>query len=143
MNRTISLSAGVPQRSVWPREVLYFNYGAVVANPYLIPTHGIHSNSHFSFKVMWNLTEQEEEYVLKDLEPFEINSLSDSERELDEFRVRCSPQSIPHLENDTVVLSATDSFRDKIAFSHALAQSTKLSVIEGIKKGFTHRHLLR
>ena len=93
-------------------DVFYFDYGVVV---------------------MWNMSLQQERVLLqKVLKPAMIDALASAEMEIDEFLFHYTLSEKPHIQNDIFTINyrhAGDHLL-KMSVSHALAQSTKLSVYE-------------
>lgn len=85
-------------------DVFYFSYGTVV---------------------MWGLTEEAEAAVLADVRAFEDNPIDHIESE----ESRYSIGTVAKILKDDITLPANDVVT-KLAFSHGLAQSVKLSVFE-------------
>lgn len=89
-------------------DVLYFDYGCVV---------------------FWGLTKKQEEDVLKNLvAPCQEFPLPAAKAAKDEFQFNYTANERPNIQNDTITIDHRTSNRhmNKIAISHALAQSTKL-----------------
>lgn len=86
--------------------------------------------------VFWNFSERQERNVLADL-TFALNRtlmtrpLQDKDVETEEFHFEYSPNTLrPRIFNDMITLRSADHFV-KMAMSHAIAQSVKLSLFEG------------
>lgn len=86
--------------------------------------------------VFWNFSERQERNVLADL-TFALNRslmtrpLQDKDVETEEFHFEYSPNTLrPRIFNDMITLRSSDHFV-KMAMSHAIAQSVKLSLFEG------------
>ncbi|KAH6574526.1 hypothetical protein BASA60_005433 [Batrachochytrium salamandrivorans] len=92
-------------------EVLYFDYGVVV---------------------MWGLTEAEEHVILDDLERFEEDHLTASSIETEQFYFHYNTFYQPRIYNDIITLRNPANFMLKITISHAIAQSVKLTLFEGL-----------
>jgi uncharacterized Rmd1/YagE family protein len=100
-----------PGRVVYS-DVFYFDYGTVV---------------------IWNMSLQEERLLMeKVVKPAAIDPLDDVEVEVDEFLFHYTMSEKPHIQNDTFTINYryADDHLVKLSMSHALAQSTKLSVYE-------------
>jgi uncharacterized Rmd1/YagE family protein len=93
-------------------DVFYFDYGVIV---------------------LWNLAPEEERTVIRGLvAPALVDPLPATEVERDEFSFHYTASEKPHIQNDTFTINyrlAGDHLL-KLSISHALAQSTKLSVYE-------------
>lgn len=85
-------------------DVFYFDYGAVV---------------------LWGLSSDEEQKILKELKRFEEKPISSAAFEESRFSVGTSPK----IAKDDITLPSNDIVT-KLAFSHGLAQSVKLDVFE-------------
>ena len=109
-------------------ELFFFDYGVVV---------------------MWGFTEDEELQIMKDIRPFEEDSIGKkliwrlyliiiahvdfSEMETEKFHYLYSRQQQARIYNDIVTLiSPTQSSMIKLTISHAFAQSVKLTLFEGL-----------
>jgi uncharacterized Rmd1/YagE family protein len=79
--------------------------------------------------VMWGLSSSEEKEVLSTLKLYEEGSYDIPEREIMAYSYGDKEAVI----DDCIILPSPD-FHVKLAFSHGLAQSVKLSVFEGIVK---------
>ena len=79
--------------------------------------------------VMWGLTPEEEEALLSTLKSHEEGPHEKIEKET----LTYGYGKRPAVADDRIVLSSTN-FHAKLAFSHGLAQSVKLTVFEGIVK---------
>lgn len=93
-------------------DVFYFDYGVLV---------------------FWGLTEKQERDVIRNIAmPCLLDPLPQREIEVDEFAYHYAVSEKPHIQNDTITINyrlANDP-TIKLSISHALAQSTKLSVYE-------------
>ncbi|KAL4859376.1 Sporulation protein RMD1 [Chlorella vulgaris] len=87
----------------------------------------------FGVCVFWNLTPLQEHNILEtSLKGYEEGKLSSAKVESDTFQFRLIPYAKPSIQNDLITLSPTmiDPHLIKLSISFALAQSTKLSVLE-------------
>ncbi|KAJ1556689.1 hypothetical protein HK405_002127, partial [Cladochytrium tenue] len=99
-------------RRTTPAELFFFDYGVVV---------------------MWGLTEEEEAAILDDIKAFEEESVARDRIEPEKFHFLYSRQQPPRIYNDIVTLdSPAGSEPTKLAISHAVAQSAKLTVFEDL-----------
>lgn len=92
-------------------DVFYFDYGVVVT---------------------WNMSLQEERALLRSMFATFVDPLPGTEVEVDEFLFHYTLSEKPHIQNDTFTINyrhAGDHLL-KMSVSHAIAQSTKLSVYE-------------
>lgn len=95
--------------------------------------------------VFWNFTEQQEKAVLADLtfgghagKSIVLRPISDNDIETEEMHFTYSPNTMkPRIYNDMITLRSGDHMI-KLAMSHALAQSTKLSRFEARMDGNMH-----
>ncbi|KAI3433802.1 hypothetical protein D9Q98_003606 [Chlorella vulgaris] len=99
----------------------------------------------FGCVVFWGLSKEIEKYILREVvEPCMTSPLSPDVRETDRMHVRYTNSPKHHIENDLLALhhSYADDPQIKLAISFALAQSTKLSVLEE-RTRVLGRHLSR
>ncbi|KAJ3215844.1 hypothetical protein HDU67_010264 [Dinochytrium kinnereticum] len=109
--KKLSYYKNVVRRSTTP-ELFFFDYGVVV---------------------MWGLDEEEELRVLKDIRPYEDESIDHSDVEAEKFHYFYSRNQQPRIFNDIITLvSPTSSKMIKLTISHAFAQSVKLTLFEGL-----------
>lgn len=95
--------------------------------------------------VFWNFTEQQEKAVLADLtfgghagKSIVVRPIGDNDIETEEMHFTYSPNTMkPRIYNDMITLRSGDHMI-KLAMSHALAQSTKLSRFEARMDGNMH-----
>ncbi|KAF3916052.1 hypothetical protein ABW21_db0203962 [Orbilia brochopaga] len=92
----------------------------------------------YGVAVFWNFTERQEKDILADLAfakspqklPFAIQALQVDEYETEQFHFEYSPRTTrPRIFNDMITLRSGNHMI-KLAMSHAIAQSTKLSRFE-------------
>lgn len=109
-------------------EVLYSRY---------VRRTGVASGDIFTFEfgtvVFWDLSgPQEQKFLKQTLGQFEEGKLSSAKVESETFVFRLLPYAKPSIQNDVITLptAMADPHLMKIAISFALAQSTKLSVLE-------------
>lgn len=112
-------------------DVLYGRYESIRSNGE--PTCGDIFYFDYGVVVFWNLMPEDERDVLKNLvAPALVDPLPAEEVEKDEFGFHYTATEKPHIQNDTFTINyrlAGDHLL-KLSISHALAQSTKLSVYE-------------
>lgn len=116
--RTSSGTNRIPPNALSFAEMFVFSYGVVV---------------------FWNFSERQEKDVLADLAfssdkpgtlPIATNPLPEEDFETEEFHFEYSTEiSRPRVYNDMITLRSGDHMI-KLAISHAIAQSTKLSLFE-------------
>ncbi len=83
----------------------------------------------YGVTVMWGIPENEERQILAQIRPFETESLEFPERDVMRFSIGEKPVII----DDTIIIpSRLPSYR--LAVSHGIAQSSKLSILESIVK---------
>ncbi|KAF9953410.1 hypothetical protein BGZ72_005453 [Mortierella alpina] len=92
-------------------EVFYFDYGVVV---------------------IWGMTEQEESRLLQELSKFEEEKLDDEDVETEEFSYHYNSQYQPRIYNDVITLKNAGNYMIKLTISHAIAQSVKMTLFEGL-----------
>ncbi|GJJ79071.1 required for meiotic nuclear division protein 1 [Entomortierella parvispora] len=92
-------------------EVLYFDYGVVV---------------------IWGMSEQEEARLLQELSRFEEEKLDDEDVETEEFSYHYNSQYQPRIYNDVITLKSAGNYMVKLTISHAIAQSVKMTLFEGL-----------
>ncbi|KAF9189922.1 hypothetical protein BGZ51_009134 [Haplosporangium sp. Z 767] len=92
-------------------EVFYFDYGVVV---------------------IWGMSEQEESRLLQELSRFEEEKLDDEDVETEEFSYHYNSQYQPRIYNDVITLKSAGNYMVKLTISHAIAQSVKMTLFEGL-----------
>ncbi|OAQ33745.1 DUF155-domain-containing protein [Linnemannia elongata AG-77] len=92
-------------------EVLYFDYGVVV---------------------IWGMSEQEEARLLQELARFEEEKLDEEDVETEEFSYHYNSQYQPRIYNDVITLKHAGNYMVKLTISHAIAQSVKMTLFEGL-----------
>lgn len=90
-------------------EVFYFDYGVVV---------------------LWGFPEDEERQLLRELREFEEETLSNSDIETEKFFFHYNSNYQPRIYNDIISLKSPANYMIKLSISHAIAQSTKLTLFE-------------
>jgi uncharacterized Rmd1/YagE family protein len=91
-------------------EILVYDYGVVV---------------------FWGFTPDEEQVILRDIEKFEEDTLTEEELETEQFYFHYNTFYQPRIYNDIITLKNPANFMLKITISHAIAQSVKLTLFEG------------
>jgi len=79
--------------------------------------------------VIWGMQEAHEERFLKELEKFEIEKLAMDEVQTELFNFYYTREYQPRIYNDFITLRDKTNYRTKLAISHGLAQSVKVSRI--------------
>ncbi|KAG0251725.1 hypothetical protein BG011_007422 [Mortierella polycephala] len=92
-------------------EVFYFDYGVVV---------------------IWGMSEKEESRLLQELSSFEEEKLGDEDVETEEFSYHYNSQYQPRIYNDVITLKSAGNYMVKLTISHAIAQSVKMTLFEGL-----------
>lgn len=91
----------------------------------------VHTPEVFAFDygvvVVWGMTPDEEQRFLKEISKFEIGSLPADQIETEEFNFYYTREYQPRIYNDFITLRDKHSYMTKLAISHALAQSVKVS----------------
>lgn len=83
--------------------------------------------------VVWGMTEVEERRLLRELRKFEIERLAAEDVESEELNWYLADYS--RIYNDVITLRRGSSYLTKLSLSHALAQSTKISLFESVIEG--------
>ena len=81
---------------------------------------------------MWGFTEEEENMILKDLRPFQEEAIEPENMETEQFYFHYNSFYQPRIYNDIITLKNPANFMLKITISHAVAQSVKLTLFEGL-----------
>ncbi|KAF9174774.1 hypothetical protein BGX20_009854 [Mortierella sp. AD010] len=89
-------------------EVFFFDYGVVV---------------------FWNMTVEQEAWILGDLAQFEIKKLMPEDVQTEEFHFEYAGYSTPRIYNDMITLRGGNHMI-KLTISHAISQSVKLALYE-------------
>ncbi|KNE57474.1 hypothetical protein AMAG_03185 [Allomyces macrogynus ATCC 38327] len=81
--------------------------------------------------VFWGFNEDEEKSIIRELAAFEDESLG-SDVETEEFVFHYNSNYQPRIYNDIISLKNPANYMAKLTISHAIAQSTKLTLFEGL-----------
>ncbi|CAG8692951.1 1337_t:CDS:2, partial [Racocetra fulgida] len=92
-------------------EVIFFDYGVVV---------------------IWGMKEVEEKSLLRELIAFEDEKLAPEVVETEEFHFHYAASSQPRIYNDVITLKHSGNYMVKVTISHAIAQSVKMTLFEGL-----------
>ncbi|KAL1916233.1 uncharacterized protein VTP21DRAFT_5850 [Calcarisporiella thermophila] len=92
-------------------EIFFFDYGVVV---------------------FWGMTESQECAILEELTGFEEEKLAKEDIETEEFRYYYNAFDQPKIYNDVITLRNPNNYMVKLTISHAIAQSTKMTLFEGL-----------
>ncbi|KAJ1988963.1 sporulation protein rmd1 [Dimargaris cristalligena] len=82
--------------------------------------------------VFWAMTQEEEKQTLRELRRFEVESLDAIDIEIEEFNLYYNPNFPPMIYNDVIRLRHPRNYMVKMAISHAIAQSVKLTLYEDL-----------
>ncbi|KAH8115944.1 DUF155-domain-containing protein [Phellopilus nigrolimitatus] len=80
--------------------------------------------------VIWGMTEAEEKRFLSSIKRFEVERLAPDDIEMEDLNYYYANYS--RIFNDVVTLRKGSGFMTKLSLSHALAQSVKISLFEGL-----------
>ncbi|KAF9114020.1 hypothetical protein BGX27_000286 [Mortierella sp. AM989] len=89
-------------------EIFFFDYGVVV---------------------FWNMTVEQETWILADLAQFELKRLMPDDVQVEEFHFEYAGYSTPRIYNDMITLRGGNHMI-KLTISHAISQSVKLALYE-------------
>ncbi|RKP08002.1 hypothetical protein THASP1DRAFT_16268, partial [Thamnocephalis sphaerospora] len=82
--------------------------------------------------VFWGFTQAEEASLLRYLAAFEDERLPPEDLETEEFHFYYNKDCQPRIYNDIISLRSATNYMAKLTISHAVAQSTKLALFEGL-----------
>ncbi|KAJ1917564.1 sporulation protein rmd1 [Mycoemilia scoparia] len=84
--------------------------------------------------VLWGMTEDEEKQFIDDINEFAVEQIDEEEDgiEIEELHFWYSREYRQRVYNDVIILSNPRNYMAKMSISHALAQSTKLSLYEAL-----------
>ncbi|ROW17496.1 hypothetical protein VPNG_00903 [Cytospora leucostoma] len=80
--------------------------------------------------VIWGMTLQQEQRLLKEMAKFELEKLSPDDVEVEMFNFYYTREYQARIYNDFIALRDKNNYKVKLAIAHALAQSTKTSLFE-------------
>ncbi|EPZ34527.1 DUF155-domain-containing protein [Rozella allomycis CSF55] len=115
------------ERKTYPKQ-----FYDVIYTHYLMPScHNPCDLFFFEYGVVvfWNCSAQEENLILSHISGFEVESISSSERYSESYKYFIKPGETVKISDDVIQLG-DGNFISKLAASHALAQSSKLSLFE-------------
>ncbi|KAI9823795.1 MAG: hypothetical protein M1819_001142 [Sarea resinae] len=92
-------------------EIFLFAYGAVV---------------------IWGMTKQQEARFLREISKFEMEKLSEDDVQTEDFNFYYTRDYQARIYNDFISLRDKKNYMTKLAISHALAQSVKVSLFEDL-----------
>ncbi|PKC10890.1 DUF155-domain-containing protein [Rhizophagus irregularis] len=105
-------------------------------DPALLPFPQEHISEVFLFEygvvVIWGMKEDEEKNLLYELVPFEDEKLASDDVETEEFRYNYAASYQPRIYNDVITLKNSGNYMIKLTISHAIAQSVKMTLFEGL-----------
>ena len=92
----------------------------------------VHTPEVFLFEygtvVIWGMTLQQEQRFLKDIAKFETEKLSAEDVQVEDFNFYYTREYQARIYNDFISLREKRNYMTKLAISHALAQSVKVSL---------------
>ncbi|KAI0065246.1 DUF155-domain-containing protein [Artomyces pyxidatus] len=80
--------------------------------------------------VIWGMTEAQERRFLSSLKRFEVEKLAPQDVEMEDLNFYYANYS--RIYNDVITLRKGSSYMTKLSLSHALSQSVKISLFEGL-----------
>ncbi|GJJ73496.1 required for meiotic nuclear division protein 1 [Entomortierella parvispora] len=83
----------------------------------------------YGVTVFWNMTVEQEAWILDDLSQFEIKRLMPDDVQTEEFHFEYAGYSTPRIYNDMITLRGGNHMI-KLTISHAISQSVKLALYE-------------
>jgi len=93
----------------------------------------VHTSEVFLFDygvvVIWGMSLKEEKRFLKEIEKFENEKLASDDMEVENFNFYYTREYQARIYNDFITLRDKGNYMIKLAISHALAQSVKVSII--------------
>ncbi|KAL1920494.1 uncharacterized protein VTP21DRAFT_871 [Calcarisporiella thermophila] len=92
-------------------QIFFFDYGVVV---------------------FWGMTVQQERQLLSELSKFEEEKLDAKDVETEELLYCYDASAQPKIYNDIITLRHPGNYMVKLAIAHGIAQSTKLTLFEGL-----------
>lgn len=108
----------------------------------LIPVEGIESFGppevfmfDYGVTVIWGMTMVEERRFLKEIERFSIELLPTEDIESEIFNFYVTKDYQPRIYDDLITLREGSNYMVKLAISHAIAQSVKISLFEELVDG--------
>ncbi|KAI8362329.1 hypothetical protein B0O80DRAFT_421865 [Mortierella sp. GBAus27b] len=83
----------------------------------------------YGVTVFWNMTVEQEKWILEDLKNFEEKKLMQEDEQTEEFHFEYAGYSSPRIYNDMITLRGGNHMI-KLTISHAISQSVKLALYE-------------
>ena len=97
----------------------------------------VHTPEVFLFEygtvVIWGMTLQQEQRFLKDIAKFETEKLANDDVQTENFNFYYTREYQARIYNDFISLREKKNYMTKLAISHALAQSVKVSPVHPVK----------
>ncbi|KAK9476960.1 hypothetical protein V1514DRAFT_335266 [Lipomyces japonicus] len=82
--------------------------------------------------VLWGFSRDEERQFLRDLHHYELEKFADDDVQMEEFNYYITRDYDPRIYNDFIALRDVNNYMVKLAISHAIAQSVKISLFETV-----------
>ncbi|KAF9913656.1 hypothetical protein BX616_009766 [Lobosporangium transversale] len=86
----------------------------------------------YGVTVIWGMSEHEESRLLQEISKFEEEKLDDEDVETEEFSYYYNSEYQPRIYNDVITLKSAGNYMVKLTISHAIAQSVKMTLFEGL-----------
>ncbi|KAF9116531.1 hypothetical protein BGX27_001825 [Mortierella sp. AM989] len=86
----------------------------------------------YGVTVIWGMSEQDESRLLQEISRFEEEKLDDEDVETEEFSYHYNSEYQPRIYNDVITLKSSGNYMVKLTISHAIAQSVKMTLFEGL-----------
>ncbi|KAF8969543.1 hypothetical protein BGZ46_010655 [Entomortierella lignicola] len=86
----------------------------------------------YGVTVIWGMSEQDEARLLKEISRFEEEKLDEEDVETEEFSYHYNSEYQPRIYNDVITLKSSGNYMVKLTISHAIAQSVKMTLFEGL-----------
>ncbi|KAI7820920.1 hypothetical protein BC939DRAFT_399054 [Gamsiella multidivaricata] len=86
----------------------------------------------YGVTVIWGMSEQEESRLLQEISRFEEEKLDEEDVETEEFSYHYNSEYQPRIYNDVITLKSAVNYMVKLTISHAIAQSVKMTLFEGL-----------
>ncbi|KAG0316897.1 hypothetical protein BGZ99_006619 [Dissophora globulifera] len=86
----------------------------------------------YGVTVIWGMSELEESRLLQEISRFEEEKLDEEDVETEEFSYHYNSEYQPKIYNDVITLKSPGNYMIKLTISHAIAQSVKMTLFEGL-----------
>ncbi|KAF9997438.1 hypothetical protein BGZ65_007000, partial [Modicella reniformis] len=83
----------------------------------------------YGVTVFWNMTVEQEGWIINDLAQFEVKKLATDDEQTEEFHFEYAGNASPRIYNDMITLRGGNHMI-KLTISHAISQSVKLALYE-------------